>query len=767
MIICGRAISPAGIQILQSADPLLSQCARALRLCKLLNWIGPSGGFQISVARQVITALERTGVIDTREHRSTPKAPSAPSPLVEIAPLACSLEEIQPVELILVPGPKSEFYPVWKGLLEHYHYLGAGPLCGAQLRYLIRGRQGWLGAMAFSAAALKLQSRDQWIKWSERVRRENLHLVVNNSRFLIAQPVEVPNLASHVLAMVARRLPADWSARYNYTPVLLESFVDISRFGGGCYRAANWQAIGITAGRGRQDSTHQAPVSQKALWVYPLCEDFRQRLQAEPAQCRLAHALPVPLAPLAPLAPPQDWVLEELSGAQLPEKRLLDRAAVLVRDFFARPQASLPQACGSRAKTKAAYRFFDNMNVTLQGLLKGHYRASEQRAAAHPVVLAVQDSTELNYSTHPATEMLGPVGDHSKKQVGLMMHETMLYNLEGTPLGLLDVQCWVRDEPALDAHRNKPIEEKESCKWLKSFEAAQRLQAQCPQTQVVSMGDRESDVHELFVMAREDPLKTKLLVRACQDRQMVSQEKKFLWQHMSEQPAVMSLKLQVPRNTKQSARTAIVELRYGPVELAAPARKSSMGPVKLWAIWVKEVSPSFGAQEVQWMLLTNLPVESPQAALEKVQWYCVRFQIEVFHRTLKSGCKIEERQLGSAERIESCLAIDLLVAWRVVHLTKLGRETPQVPCTVFFEEAQWRALVFFFTKKPPPPEPPTLRIVQLMVAQLGGFLGRKSDGHPGVQVMWLGLQRLDDITQMWRAITSLDRDALLALMESG
>src|SRR5437667_176387 len=173
-----------------------------------------------------------------------------------------------------------------------------------------------------------------------------------------------------------------------------------------------------------------------------------------------------------------------------------------------------------------------------------------------------------------------------------------------------------------------------------------------------------------------------------------------------------------------------------------------------------------GVAPVEWMLLTNLPVESADAALEKIQWYCLRFQIEVYHRTLKSGCKIEERQLGSAERIESCLSIDLLVAWRIVHLTKLGRETPQVPCTVFFEQAQWQAVFFFSTRRLPPKEPPALRTIMLMVAQLGGFLGRKSDGQPGAKSMWLGLQRMDDLAEMWRAIKSMKPASLLALLDS-
>jgi hypothetical protein len=328
------------------------------------------------------------------------------------------------------------------------------------------------------------------------------------------------------------------------------------------------------------------------------------------------------------------------------------------------------------------------------------------------------------------------------------------------------VQCWVRDEDEFGQSEHcaqRPIEQKESYKWLKSFSAASRLQAQCPHSQVVSLGDRESDVYELFVAAQNDPHRTKLLVRVFQDRKLA--QGAHLWSHLLGQTAVASMKLKVPRKNKQPARTAVVEIRYGPIELVPPQRKH-LHAVKLWAVSVVEVEPPVGVEAVEWMLLTNMAVESTEAALEKVQWYCLRFQIEVYHRTLKSGCKIEERQLGSAERIESCLAMDLIVAWRIVHLTKLGRETPEVPCTVFFEEAQWQAILFFMTKKLPPKQPPSLRTIQLLVAQLGGFLGRKCDGSPGTKSMWLGLQRTDDITEMWRGIKSLNRASLLTLLDS-
>jgi hypothetical protein len=772
VIICGRQIDADSVHWLDGQGVHLTQRERARRLCQRLDWVGPSGRPQLAVARQVVARLEHTGQIQPRAPEPVPrfvsraKASAGPPPglPVEVQAIECGLEQLGPVELVLVGSRYSRHYRIWKGLLEGYHYLGAGPLCGAQLRYLIGCERGWLGAMAFSAAARRMRARDRWIGWDEVARAENLHRVVNQSRFLIAPPVQVANLASHVLGLAAQRLPSDWLARYGYTPLLLESFVERGRYDGTSYLAASWQAIGLSAGRGRQDGAHRQGLGRKVLFVRALQKDFRRQLCTRPEQRRLVDR-PKGCPPARP--PPQDWAEEELGLAGLPNERLRRRAMILARDVFARPQASLLQACGSRAKVKAAYRFFDHRRVSMQAVLSGHYQASSQRAAQEVVVLAVQDTTDLNYSAHPATEQLGPIGERELGQVGLLLHDTMLYNLQGTPLGLLDVQCWVRDSEGMGQDRRDwPIEQKESYKWLKSFGAASRLQGQCPHTQVVSMGDREADVYELFVAARDDPHQTKVLVRAREDRRLEGGEAAFLWAQMGTQPAVASMQVKVPRKKKQAARTAVVEVRYGAVELKAPHRKPRLGPVKLWAVWVMEVGAPAGAEPVEWMLLTNLPVESPEAALEKVQWYCLRFQIEVYHRTLKSGCRVEQRQLGSAERIDSCLGIDLLVAWRIVHLTKLGRETPEVPCTVFFEEAQWQAMMFFSTRKLPPKEPPKLQAMVRMVAQLGGFLGRKSDGEPGTKSMWLGLERLDDITEMWRRFKGLDPGSVAALLDS-
>jgi hypothetical protein len=187
------------------------------------------------------------------------------------------------------------------------------------------------------------------------------------------------------------------------------------------------------------------------------------------------------------------------------------------------------------------------------------------------------------------------------------------------------------------------------------------------------------------------------------------------------------------------------------MRLKPPKRQSDLDDVNVWAILAQEIEAPAGVEPLRWMLLSTLAVSTCEEAVEKLAWYAGRWGIEVYHRTLKSGCQVEQRQLGSADRIEACLAIDMVVAWRIFHLTKLGRETPNVPCTVFFEEAEWKALSAYVRQNPLPPEqPPMLREAIHMTASLGGFLGRKGDGEPGTQSLWLGIQRLDDLTSMWK-----------------
>jgi hypothetical protein len=457
--------------------------------------------------------------------------------------------------------------------------------------------------------------------------------------------------------------------------------------------------------------------------------------------------------------PPADWAEEEFGAAKLGDARLVQRLCQLARDFYARPQGNLPQRCaGHRARTKAAYRFFDHPQVNLSSVLQPHYAATCARLRAEPVVLAVQDTTSFNYSTHPATENLGPITSCQGKVVGLLMHSMLAFNPAGTPLGLLDVQCWARDPKKTGQRhrrRERAFEEKESVKWQRGLEALARHQAQCPATRLVSVGDREADVYELFLWATAEPGRPGLLVRAEYNRR-VREAHGHLWPQLAAQPLAGIKWVRLPRRGHRPARVAELEVRFAAVELRAPHTRRGLPAVRVWAVWACERHPPPGSSAVEWMLLTTVAVPDFASAEEKLEWYVRRWGIEVYHRTLKSGCGIEQRQLGSADRLEACLAIDLVVAWRIFHLTKLGRETPDVPCTVYFADMEWKALVGFITKNPiPPPTPPTLRDALRMIATLGGFLGRKGDGEPGTQTLWLGLQRLDDITAAWTVFTDI------------
>lgn len=740
MEVCGQHFPPEILTRIDEAvmnEPSLSRRELSTRVCRWLGWYDALGQPKAMSARVALGKLEDRGMVRLPPAQGrVPAAQPVAGPLGEAPAIEMDLRALGPVEVRLVPQGDRALNRVWRGLMDRYHPLESGPLCGAQARYLVFSPgHGWLGGLAFSAPAWRVKARDRFIGWDEATRKARLSRMVGHTRFLLLPQVRVPHLASQVLGRCLRRLSSDWQGRYGIRPVLVETYVESARYRGTCYRASNWQYVGDTQGRGRQDRGHAGQEPVKAVYVYPLCRDWRAQLGGrEPALIET------------------DWADEEFGGVALGDRRLDGRLRTLARDLYARPQASLPQACGSRAKTKAAYRLLDHPRSRMQTLLSAHYEATARRAAEQPLVLAVQDSTSLNYTAHPATEALGPLNTRADGSIGLWMHDTLAVTPEGLPLGLMDVQLWARDPEAQGQRATRharPIEAKESRKWLAGYAAAHRLARQCPNTTVVSVGDREADVYELFVEAARHRDGTQLLIRAERTRRMTA-EHGSLWAYMAEQPIAGTQTLQVPRRGNQAARQAEMSVRFAPVTLKAPRRKPQTPPVNLWAVWTREESPPPGRKPLEWMLLTTVPIESVEQAYACLAWYARRWQIEVYHRTLKSGCRIEERQLGHAQRLEACLAIDLVVAWRIFYLTHLGRDTPDVPCTVYFEAEQWQALVVRTTGRPElPPAPPALREATRMVAALGGFLGRKGDGEPGTKSLWIGLQRLDDLTAMY------------------
>jgi hypothetical protein len=467
----------------------------------------------------------------------------------------------------------------------------------------------------------------------------------------------------------------------------------------------------------------------------------------------------VPSAFQAAPTPPADWVIDEFARAALPDQRHRRRLQRIATAFAQKPTAPIPQACNSPAEAKATYRFVENDAIIPAVIRESHHQATVQRVGAHPIILAVQDTTVLNYSTHPCTEGLGPIC-HTRRTIGLLVHSTLAITPAGQPLGFLHNAVRARDRHArVSSRERRKLADKESYKWVESLTACQAVAPRCPDTMLVNITDREGDLYELFVQALRVPERgrVELLVRARHDRKL-AEGSATLWQQVAHQPVAATLQVRVGRHGDHPSRLASLNLRFCAVQLKAPKRKAEQPSLRLWAIQAQEVPPPQGTTPILWQLLTTLPVTSAAEAIERVGWYAQRWQIEVIHKVLKSGCQVEQRQMETAQRLERALSIDLVVAWRILALCKAARELPDDPISDWLPAAQWQTLwCYVHQRTTVPKRSPPVRQAVRWIAQLGGFLGRKSDGEPGTTTLWRGLQQLEAMTKMWELCHSTKR----------
>lgn len=447
----------------------------------------------------------------------------------------------------------------------------------------------------------------------------------------------------------------------------------------------------------------------------------------------------------------QGWAVTEFMEADLGDIRRTQRLIEIATVLAEYPGSSFPEACGDKAMLKGTYRFFDNQAVEPQAVLDSHVEAIGNRIAKVGRVLAVQDTTEVNLTHHPATGGLGPLA--APRQAGLLLHSTLAITPERVPLGILAQEVWARDEAETGKtarRKTLPVEQKESYKWLQSLQTVSQLSEQYPEVHFVSIGDREADVYDLFLQKRS--ANVDILVRAAWDRR-VEHSEKYLWQCLQQQPVVANITIEIPRRNQQPARKANLQIRFTRVSLRPPKhRKSEHLPlIELWAVYALEVNVPAQTDPVEWLLLSTHPVNSTEQAIEKLDWYCCRWGIEIFHKILKSGCKIESRQLEKADRLKRALPVFSVISWRILYATMLSRALPDAPATAILEPDEWQALYCrIHQTNQPPSAPPPLRQTVRWIAQLGGFLGRASDGEPGVTVLWKGFQHLTDLTIMYR-----------------
>jgi hypothetical protein len=736
--------------LLESAKALIKEHPAVTRtklsqlLCEKLDWKSFTGKLREADCRKEMLRLEREGIMTfPQSKRKSTTNTGGYNQLTDLSlpTVSGNLSELGTIDLLPIVK-QSSHAKIWCYLIKNYHYLPEVRMYGQQLRYLVRSsRYGWIGAVSFSSSALSVDCRDRYIGWTKEEKLKQLHRIVCNSRFLILPTVRVKNLASHILGLAAKQMPFDWEKRYQSKPLLLETFVDKELFLGTCYEAANWIKIGESKGRGRNDRRQECNESRKLVYLYPLDKRWQKLLGRERGTS----------------SAPLDWVDEEMATLNLGDSRLHTRLKNVLRAFAAAPGESVPKATkGKPAEAKATYRLLDNENVQMEKILSSHYEATYSRIKEHQIILAPQDTTELDYNAHPATTNLGKI---SGSHVGFLLHDTLALTESGTPLGLIDIRLWKRKQEPLGRYArrdNIPIEQKESYKWLQSYQSCELIQKKCPDTIIVSIGDREADIFELLAEKTLTNARTELLVRSERTNYRANAEG-LIWDILPQQEEQARIIVQIPRSGSRSARTATISLSAKRLDINRPRdKKYPLRSIDLTCIYAKEIDIDDSVKEpLEWMLLTTINISAEFPIERIVGWYTQRWCIETYHKTLKSGCKIEDRQLRNADRIEKCLAIDLIVAWKIFYLTKLGREMPDLPCTVFFEECEWKALVCHITQKIPPDTPPTLKEATLMVGKLGGHLGRKGDGMPGIKTMWKGLQDLELITEMWITMNKL------------
>lgn len=451
-------------------------------------------------------------------------------------------------------------------------------------------------------------------------------------------------------------------------------------------------------------------------------------------------------------------IADEFAGIDLGDERLNRRAVQLLETLAANPAASTNAACAGWTDTVAAYRFFQNDRVDPEKILAPHRRATEARIDEHDVVLIDQDSTELDFSTHPAEDSRYLEAEHRK---GLYDHSHVVFTPEGLCLGVVAVEFYDRALESLGKtkeRRNNPIEEKESYRWLRGCELANEIAANHPNTHVISVADSEADVYDIFSRLFNERSPADFIIRNKQERctpepsSKEGENYKRVRDKVAESEVKVVRELLLPRTPKREGRLARLEIRAQTVVMKPPQARLALGEVECNVVLVEETGRSDDDEtKVEWMLITTLPIRSCDDILRVVDYYIGRWPIEPYFRVYKTGCRVEDVQFLTTERRIRFLMFFKIIAWRILYVTHLGRECPDLPCDHVFLEEEWKPVWKIVTKKPIPSQAPTLAEFLLLVAELGGYNNRTYDLAPGPQSIWVGMRRMIDFAIAWQA----------------
>ena len=477
------------------------------------------------------------------------------------------------------------------------------------------------------------------------------------------------------------------------------------------------------------------------------------------------------------------WVEDELHSIDLRDKRLEKRMASLLETLSRSSTASIPAACDDRAEMEAAYRFFDNEKVDFETVLAPHIDATYSRVARQKVALLVQDTTELDL-TRPSSEMEGVGPLHNGRRSGALLHLTHAFTTDGTPLGTVCAETWTREkqvdqsastkkkqkrsasEKRIDCAR-RTLEEKESVRWLRTAEHCVDVQKELPDTQLVMLADRESDISDVIaycsrqqtcdwiirggtgrVLAKESPDEPSVLVREELSATKARFTKELDIRARQSWGTDTLRKAQRPGRADRDARAVTVSVFASKVTLNDSRHRRPDG-ITVNAVLVRELHPPRNKRPIEWLLLTSLPVKTRKQIELVIAYYEQRWTIEILFKVLKSGCRIEERRFGHIDRFLPALALYLIIAWRSFYVCRVSRTHENASCELVFTTAEWKSVYAIVKKQRPPKTPPKLMEMTKLLATLGGYINRKSTGPPGPQSIWIALQRMHDFANAW------------------
>jgi hypothetical protein len=445
------------------------------------------------------------------------------------------------------------------------------------------------------------------------------------------------------------------------------------------------------------------------------------------------------------LTTPAQWAQQEFALARLGDQRRTRRLVNIATRLAQNPGGTLPQALPRWKELKAAYRFFNQPKVGPVEVQRPHWEATRDRCREPGEYLLIEDTTELDYSFHPATEDLGAIGNGRGR--GLLLHTTLAVRVEqwtleqrpeGTALGLFFQQSWRRTGPpkrGRETWRQRLKRPRQSQCWTAALD---QTSAPPAGSQWIFLADREADFYEPIEHCQR--LGVDFVIRGYRDRAQVGAPE-HLKVAASQLPERGTMTVELRARAGRSARTASVQVRSGRLSLKGPERPGNARPAfSVNVVEVRELNPPPGVPALHWTLLTSLPCESWAEIQRIVGRYTARWWIEEYHKALKSGAGVEDSQMANGQRIETLVAVLAIVAVRLLNAQWLARARPDE--TMAADAFGPQALQILAAEWGEPPGGWTHHTALVAVARLGGFLARKGDGHPGWQTIWRGWHRL-------------------------